>query len=398
MEAQDRIWELMARKVSGEAAPEELEELDEWMKNHPEAHYVLETLMQAWHPTPESNERVKSGEFFAWHVQRMVEMGQLDAADFSLVDAGREIYPWEIEEAGRRLRRRKLLMMAGGLGMALLLIVLVWWIWLPEPVHRQEPQLNEVAVAHARPKLDTVVAAKGARLQVLLPDGSKVWLNAGSELVYAHDFLQKANREVHLRGEAYFDVVHQDHHPFIIHTSAINIRVLGTVFDVRAYPDDEATVAVLLKGAIEVTFPGQPERRVILHPREKIVVPNGVGTNIQLDTLAAAAHSGYSVLPVHPMPHDTMIAEVSWVHNALAFQQESFEELARQMERWYNVQIRFVDDAPRHYQFTGIFTSESLAEALRALQLASPHQPFAYRIENQEVYIGTDAAHLMVSP
>lgn len=398
MEAQDRIWELMAKKVSGEATLDELKELDEWLKGHPEAHYILETLMQAWHPSPETNERVKGGDFFAWHVQRMAEMGQLEPSDFSQADVEHEIYPWEVEEAEQRMRKRKIVLLAGGMALTVLLIGLAWWIRLPSSSEqRARPAITENAAELALPKLDTVMAAKGARLQVLLPDGSKVWLNAGSELVYAHDFLQKAHREVHLRGEAYFDVVHQEQHPFIIHTPAMNIRVLGTVFDVRAYPDDETTEAVLLKGAIEVTFPGQPERRVILHPKEKIVVSNQSGATLQLDTAAASLPTVYTIIPVKPMPHDTLIAEVSWIHNQLAFQQESFEALARQMERWYNVRIHFLDDAPRHYHFTGIFTTESLSEALQALQLASPHQPFAYRIQNQDVYIGSSEAQ-MVSP
>jgi transmembrane sensor len=403
MEAQDRIWELMARKLSGEAAPDELEELDAWLKAHPEARYVLETLMQAWHPSPETNERVNSGAFFAWHVQRMAEKGQLDPVDFSMDKAGREVYPWEIEEAERKLRRRKIGMVVGSICMVIFLIGWIWWVKLLQPDRKDEIQLTEVSTAPIAPRLDTVVAARGTRMRVTLPDGSNVWLNAGSELVYAHDFLQHTQREVQLRGEAYFDVVHQDQHPFIIHTSAIQIRVLGTVFDVRAYPDDETTEAVLIKGAIEVTLSGEPERRVILHPKEKIVVSNKPGAAIQLDTLAEAAHATYAIVPVKPMPHDTLIAEVSWIHNQLAFQQESFEALARQMERWYNVRIHFMDDAPKHYQFTGIFTTESLAEALHALQLASPHQPFTYRIDNQDVYIRTEATqasqHLnMVSP
>ena len=106
---------------------------------------------------------------------------------------------------------------------------------------------------------------------MLLPDGSTVWLNAGSRLTY--DSLYGTTlREVTLSGEAYFDVVKNPKKPFIIHTGKINIRVLGTVFNVKSYPEEQTIETSLIKGSIEVSFPSQPSKKIILKPNQKLII------------------------------------------------------------------------------------------------------------------------------
>ena len=106
-----------------------------------------------------------------------------------------------------------------------------------------------------------------------------LFINGGSKIVYDESYGDKV-REIQLFGEAYFDVVHNAEKPFIIHTKQLNIKVLGTAFNVRAYQNDKTTEAALIRGSIEVSFPNRPNENLILKPNEKITVLNSenIGT------------------------------------------------------------------------------------------------------------------------
>src|SRR5690606_22571909 len=114
----------------------------------------------------------------------------------------------------------------------------------PFEKHGQEAQLKYNS---------TEVSKPGERKSIQLPDGTKVMLNAGSTIHIAADF-NATSRQLTLVGEAFFDVVHNAEKPFIIHTGAMDIKVLGTVFNVRAYPGDKTSETSLLKGSVEVTL------------------------------------------------------------------------------------------------------------------------------------------------
>ena len=128
----------------------------------------------------------------------------------------------------------------------------------------------------AAPK-NEIATLPGTHSKTILPDGSTVWLNAGSKLTYNKNF-NTATREVELSGEAYFDVKKDEHHPFIIHTSAMHIKVLGTAFNVKSYPGDKSSETSLIRGSIEVTMNNRPQEKIILHPSEKLVVMNRIET------------------------------------------------------------------------------------------------------------------------
>lgn len=113
----------------------------------------------------------------------------------------------------------------------------------------------------------------GGMTNIQLPDGSTVVLNAGSKLTYKNIF-DARHREITLSGEAFFDIVKDPAHPFIITTPTIKIRVLGTRFNVRSYPGDKTSEAALIRGIIELTVLKNPDRQIILKPSEKLTVFN----------------------------------------------------------------------------------------------------------------------------
>lgn len=225
--------------------------------------------------------------------------------------------------------------------------------------------------------------ARGAKEEIVLADGTKVTMNSGSKLTYPLSF-KGSTREVHLVGEAFFDVTKDQKHPFIIHTGKMNIKVLGTAFNVKSYPEDEATETTLLRGSIEVTLTDRPADRIILKPSEKLVVNySGPGKDLnERFSLPDSTNALTEITYLHT--RDSIIMETSWLQNKLIFNNEDFNSLARQMGRKYNVDIDFKNEELKHLRFTGMFEQESLEEALKALQLL---ERFKYqRLNNRIVF------------
>lgn len=172
----------------------------------------------------------------------------------------------------------------------------------------------------------------GSRSSLRLPDGSAVWLNAGSRLIYKNDF-GKENREVYLEGEAMFDVVSDSLNPFKIETAEINAVVWGTKLSVKAYEDDSKIEVTLLEGKVRVE---QPDGyAVILAPNQQICFNKTTKSMIQ-QNVDAAKHMG-------------------WVNDKIYFFDESFETIARQLERLYDIKIVIHSDKLKKEKFYGSF-------------------------------------------
>lgn len=224
----------------------------------------------------------------------------------------------------------------------------------------------------------TQASKAGERKSFQLPDGSKVMLNAGSTLTMAQNFNTDA-REVTLEGEAFFDVAHNPSKPFIIHTTAMHVKVLGTVFNVKAYPADKTAETSLLKGSVEITLKNDEQKKIILRPNEKIVLPNIPAGKVQekdAEKNPAPAKSGYTIAALTYI--DSAVKEVSWTENRLAFTENSFEEIAPVLERWYNVSIIFEDEAVKQYRYTATFDQKNIIQILTALQLARAYETFDF--------------------
>lgn len=232
----------------------------------------------------------------------------------------------------------------------------------------------------------------GQRRNITLNDGTEVWLNADSRLICSSDFDTGSERAVSLSGEAYFKVAHNPSRPFIIHTEKLNVKVLGTELNIEAYPGERKEVAALIRGSIEVSLRADPKREIILKPNEKITVLNNALMSqntlpVKKNNLGQKKNK-FVVAPLSTDPLlDSGTVETAWMEGKLVFRDESFGNLAAQMERWYNVQIHFTNDSLKDYRFTGIFSTETISEALHALQLTTPSDPFGYRIDGNDVFI-----------
>jgi ferric-dicitrate binding protein FerR (iron transport regulator) len=367
------IWSLIARKFSGEATEAELGELEELLRKQPAWQYSYEMLSSWWMLFKNQDIEEDASASFA-HVRELIGTHEVQQPAESPV----AVAPWDMPGYRKKTWKKWLVAAALaaviGLGGALLL-----------KTRPLDAGAGQATASSQQSGLSEISTRYGSKSKVTLPDGTMVWLNSGSNFTYDNNHFGETGREVTLSGEAFFKVAKDPGHPFIIHAGKIDIRVLGTSFDVKSYPDDATTTATLIQGAIEVSFADQPQKTVRLAPSEKLVVFNDDEQVLQNpSSLKSAGRQGYQITPVTVIPSDSTVVETSWVENKLAFRGESFEQLAVQMERWYNVHINFSSSAVKQYRFTGIFTTESLDQALKALQITAP---FRYRIEKNEVYI-----------
>ena len=371
----DRFWELLSKNNCGEINSVEIKEFEEILLAHPEWKNTADILSNLnFHSNV--SEIDKEGErAFETHLNRMKK------ADVEFADI--ELSSIEIETATNSRNSKKWLIFFGVLAAGLLGFFLFKnMLVFSERYNKKQSTLSQVSTK------------PGSRMtQIQLPDGSVVRLNSSSSLTYDKNF-GKNVREVNLTGEAFFDVTKDSSHPFIIHTNVIDIKVLGTAFNVKSYPNDALTETSLIRGKVEVTVKNRAQEKIYLEPNEKLVVAND---NSMMNKTSASQPERrtnkpdlsvkqiYSVQHITLNPVDSTIVETSWVDNRLIFQEnETFKEVALKMERWYGVKIKFKNDELKEYHFTGIFERESVLQALSALQMI---EPFHYKIKNESVYI-----------
>lgn len=194
---------------------------------------------------------------------------------------------------------------------------------------------------------NTIETPKGGQYQILLPDGSKVWLNAASSLRYPANLTAMNERRVELKGEAYFEVKKANHKPFIVATDKQDVEVLGTHFNVKSYADDNSTKTTLLEGSVKVTPASKGIAGVLLKP------------GLQAELKA----SGLKVSPVE------VEDEIDWKNGDFVFKEESLESIMRKIGRWYDVQVIYRDDVPQNVSLEGLVSrSKSISEVLSLIQ------------------------------
>lgn len=193
---------------------------------------------------------------------------------------------------------------------------------------------------------NTISVPAGQRVDVVLPDGTKVCMNALSELHYPTFFVGR-QRRVRLRGEAFFDVAQDRKHPFVVETYACDVKALGTKFNVEARPDAGEFVASLLSGRVEVSDRFNAASRVELRPRER------------------ATHSQGRLVVSRIPEHENFL----WREGLIAFRDASFAELLQEFERYYGLKIEVQRRHIPDNLFTGkIRISEGIDHALWVLQ------------------------------
>jgi transmembrane sensor len=364
MSQDQRVNLLISLKLSGEALPEELKELEELAKENPELSERIEAMEDLWKKLGRRSSG-RAERSFEKHLHRL----DPENSDSEIISAT----PTE-NKKGPLLKsiRKKYYRIAS---VAAAVSILFFWF-----LFRTNDQ------AEIKPINNTVSTKVGDKANINLPDGSKVWLNGDSKITYVQDF-QNNTREVYLSGEAFFDVAKDKTKPFIIHTRTIKLKVLGTAFNVRSYDNEKETETALVHGSVEVTITNRPDQKILLKPGEKLLVKN-----IPVDSLSKTEktkpdeETPIAVLTnMHYYGDDSSSVETSWTKNQLVFNDEPLDKIALNLERWFNVKVTIVNESLKKEEYTGtIEEDDKLVDFLEALKLVSG---FSYSVKDREVII-----------
>lgn len=362
---EERFWMLVSMMLSGEASADELKELDGCLLAHPEIRQRYQAVKSIW-----NNEKPPqaTGQAFSRHLQRLNE-------HLSQSSPGQESDANNFRQATRvkpfPLRRN--IVLTAAIAASLLFCIVMTY---PSRTRPKDAASSPQNVVSTKP---------GSRSKIELPDGTQVWLNADSKLEYDEKFTQ-GTRSVHLSGEAYFDVVKDKDHPFVIHTSAIDIKVLGTAFNVRSYQNESSTETSLLRGSVEITAHNNPERKIILKPLEKLVIQNAPPETQQKARAAKNPDDKplVTISRVHIQTGDSAATDILWTRNKLSFDSEPLENVALKLERWFGVKVNITDDRLKDKLYTAVFEYETLDQVMEALRLTGG---FRYAIDKKDVTI-----------
>lgn len=210
-----------------------------------------------------------------------------------------------------------------------------------------------------------VEAPMGSHTKLYLPDGTMVWLNAGSKMVYSQGF-GVDDRRVTLEGEAYFEVKHEEDLPFTVESKNLKVKVLGTKFNFQDYKDDSEAIVTLNKGRIQLSNLLNKEDDIILSPDQRIVLDKSNGSMKKENTTAANAKD--------------------WVEGNLFFDEILLGDIVKRLERSYNVDIIIRNVELRNYRFYGNFTKreQNIKDVMDAL---SETGRIHYTMKNRTIII-----------
>lgn len=216
---------------------------------------------------------------------------------------------------------------------------------------------NKNKLAITEKETITVNAPFGKTLEIKLPDGSEVWLNAGSSMTYPKSFSSKKREVVLKEGQAFFDVVHQSNRPFIVHAKSLDVTVLGTSFDIKAYRNDPDIKVTVKTGKVGVTLPAKPDRpALMLLPAEQATVP---------DKIAEIQVTEISKLAIAP-----------WKDNRLVFEDALLSEVFHVLERKYNQHIQVEKEGLTAEKISLTLDSQPMADVLKVLSFSKKFNYF----------------------
>lgn len=332
---EERIWELIGRQLAGEANKKEVAEIEQWRHTHPDNDKIYQTICEYW----QSKEAVPTSH--ARHVWSILEK--------RINEHG---YQEEKTHVSQKFYLWKLLKVAAVITL-LLVSGLIFF-------HYRKQLFSDVTAK-------TEINPKGKRSKFTLPDGSQVWLNADSKLSYS-DAFGEDKREIHLSGEAFFEVVRSPDLPFVIYLDNSRIQVLGTSFNVKFYKNDETVETSVLTG--KVAFIRKTEN-AIQQDTAYYITPNY--------KLAFSKSSGL----VEKLKVDSR-EDMAWTKGKLIFKNATWNAIAKTLERNYNTSIEFDNDALRNCRLTATFNGKTLKEILELIAMT---QEFSYKTEQNRIVI-----------
>ena len=328
MKQKDIPWEVIAVYLKKQATDSQKQLIKDWLASSHDNPIIFDQILKAWQLTRSEFKSYQPNEEILW--ERLIKRITLGN--------NKRVY---------LLNRVKRAMAAA----AVIIIIFLAGAWFGT---------SKIFNKNNFQNYTTIVAPKGSKTQITLPDSTKVKLNSGAELKYSSLF-SKNNREVFIKGECFFDVAKSINH-FTVNTSKLKVKVYGTKFNVKEEIKSKQTKVTLISGKVQVLdISGKP--LTFLVPNEQLIYDNH---EIKIKKLN-------DVLP-----------STAWINNILIFDNQSFEEVAEYLENWYGVNINLDKSLYSNHLYTFKVKTESLRELL---DLISVITPIDYTIDGDNVTI-----------
>ena len=342
--------------LSGELTDTETKVLNKWLAKRKENKKVIDELSDLWNVAGFSEERKKFNTEYAW---------QEISTQIGLVEKKRKVVSFNVI-----IRYAAVFVIAlffGGLG-----------YYLMENNKKKPTETLST----------TYVSPLGSRSFVQLNDGSKIWLNAGTTLNCPNSYGIN-NRELHLTGEAFFDVAKNSRMPFIVRTGEINIVALGTQFNVKAYAEETTIETTLIEGSVKLEGSGvKLAEDLVLKPNEKAVYTRKNKLLEKITEKQETVEANKESPKLKIIESVEVEPVISWKNNRWVIQNEKLGDLAVKLERRFNVNFIFDTDVLKEYSFGGTLKDENLEQIMEAISLNSPVK---YLIDNKTVYVYSDS-------
>jgi len=330
MHFDQNIQRMIIRLFSGEASREEKKDIENWLNQEPENRKLLNDLREIW-----------------------LTAGIEQNADHYDIEKAVRQFRQKIRFAGQKtVLPQRIPRLVRYAAVLLLLIAL--------PLSYYYGKKSTLPSG----SFTTISCAQGDKTAIVLPDSSQVILNSGSRLTFNNNF-QNGPRQVFLDGEAYFSVQKRTQNPFRVKTSDIEVEVLGTEFNLKAYSDEETITATLVTGSLKVT---QGNHSTLIKPNQKLVY-NKKSRNADLSKI------------------NDLAPETEWKEGRLVFRNQSLEELEQKLERWFDVEIEFADEQVKSRRFTGTLERESILEVISYFGRS---KYVAYQIKDNKITFYTE--------
>jgi len=376
--SQPRFWNLLSKKLANEATEGELLELESILLNNPEFHHQADLMVEMWQQQSKTNNYNSEAAYMRHVMKYKDEFFTKESHLEPVIAVNDEEFETEKPSLFRSIFSKRLTVIS--------FVVLI--LLSSTAIYFLSGRKNVTSAV--KQEMSSVVTKNGNRTKIVLPDGSQVWLNAGSNLDYNNSTFNKELREVSLNGEAYFDVTKNEAKPFIIHTKKMDIRVVGTAFNVRSYNDEKTAEASLIRGSIEVTLKDRKDQKILLKPNEKISINTQEEKQISLKTNEKIAIKPRPAIPqivvneLKPNPTNNIIPEIAWTQNRLYFEDQSLEDIAPMLEKWFGKTVIIQNQNLKKIRYTGNFENETIENVLSYLKLS---RSFNFRMENESVVI-----------
>lgn len=372
MKLDDRIYELISNKLNGELNPGEEQEFEAWLsedEKHAEVfdemrrlQHQVKLLRRRFEPDVENSlaglKRLRGRRLVigAWKYAAMfvLPLGIALALWVGLGNDGEELTHREFSSVAMPGAERAVLRLFDGNTVLLdsmranVLIAGTTDVQVLVDSNRLlRYSMNDTTVGAREMRDNELIVPRGGEYQIVLADGTRVWLNSNSKLIFP-PYFTGAERRVVLSGEAFFDVARDEAKPFIVETSRMDVKVLGTRFNVNAYADNDVSYTTLVNGCVEIVSNGQEP--IVLKPGEQ-----AYGNADELEKREVNVRMF-----------------TSWMDGKFMFNNTELEEIAKQISRWYDVDIIFSNESVKKIRFTGAMVKfKPLGDLIRMLEKTS---------------------------